>query len=149
MLADCAPIAFLATSDPGRARAFFRDALGLPLVGEDAFALVFETGGVALRVVTVPTVTPAPYTVLGWEVPDVAGALDALAAAGVAPERFPGLAQDARGVWASPSGARVAYFRDPDGNLLSISQLPESPGAGAGAGTAQAGAPALSNRGHG
>lgn len=141
MLADCPPVAFLATSDPARARTFFRDALGLRLVGEDAFALVFDAAGVALRVVTVAAVVPAPYTALGWEVPDVAETLAALGAAGVAPERFPGLAQDALGVWASPSGARVAYFRDPDGDLLSVTQAPEPPTVARG-GAARAGTPA-------
>lgn len=132
MLGNRPLIAFLATRDPARARAFYRDTLGLSLVGEDAFALVFDVCGVMLRVVTAADVVVAPYTVLGWEVPDAAAAAAALAAAGVMPERFAGLAQDAQGVWASPSGARIAWFKDPDGHVLSVMQ-PGPPGAGAGA----------------
>lgn len=128
MLAGLPPITFVATRDAARARAFYRDTLGLPLTGEDAFALVFDVGGVMLRVVTVPALTPAAHTVLGWAVPDVAAAAGALDRAGVAPERYPGLAQDARGVWAAPGGARIAWFKDPDGNVLSLTEFGAAPG---------------------
>lgn len=123
MLAGAPPIVFVATRDPARARAFYKGALGLPLAGEDAFALVFDAGGVMLRVVTVPDVVVAPYTVLGWRVPDVTQTVAALVRAGVAAERFAGLAQDAAGVWAAPSGTRIVWFKDPDGHLLSVTQF--------------------------
>ena len=122
MLGSAEPIAFVTVSTAARARAFYRDTLGLRLVSEDNFALVFETGGITLRVAIAARVTPAPYTVLGWQVPDIAAAVRALAAAGVQFERYPGMQQDELGVWRSPSGARVAWFKDPDGNTLSVSQ---------------------------
>jgi catechol 2,3-dioxygenase-like lactoylglutathione lyase family enzyme len=116
-------IAFVATRDPDRARTFYRDTLGLTLVSEDPFALVFDTPGVMLRVTTVPHVAAAAYTVLGWRVPDIVTASDDLRNAGVTFERYAGMRQDKRGVWKSPSGALVAWFKDPDGNTLSITQF--------------------------
>jgi catechol 2,3-dioxygenase-like lactoylglutathione lyase family enzyme len=116
-------IAFLATRDAGRAKAFFRDTLGLPLVSEDPFALVFDVHGTMLRVTPVKEVAAAKYTVLGWQVPDIAAAAKDLGEAGVQFERYTGMQQDELGVWKSPSGARVAWFKDPDGNTLSITQF--------------------------
>ena len=117
-------VAFVATRDPDRARAFYRDTLGLRLVAEQLpFALVFEANGTMLRVTVVRELVVAPYTVLGWDVPDVAATANALAAAGVKLERHPGMPQDELGIWTSPSGARVAWFKDPDGNTLSVTQF--------------------------
>ena len=115
-------IAFVATRDPDRAKTFYRDTLGLPLVSEDPFALVFDAHGTMLRVTTVPQVAVAAYTVLGWRVPNIVTAARDLQKAGVTFERYAGMRQDERGVWKSPSGALVAWFKDPDGNTLSITQ---------------------------
>ena len=114
-------MAFVGTRDSDRARTFYRDKLGLPLVFEDHFALQFDSGGVALRVARVPELTPAKYTVLGWVVPDIAAAVKALQQAGIVFERYE-FEQDELGIWTAPSGARVAWFKDPDGNILSLSQ---------------------------
>jgi catechol 2,3-dioxygenase-like lactoylglutathione lyase family enzyme len=116
-------IAFVATRDPDRARTFYRDTLGLTLVSEDPFALVFDAHGTMLRVTTVTHVAAAAYTVLGWRVPNIMTASNDLRNAGVTFERYAGMGQDERGVWKSPSGARVAWFKDPDGNTLSITQF--------------------------
>jgi catechol 2,3-dioxygenase-like lactoylglutathione lyase family enzyme len=116
-------MAFVATRDPIRARAFYRDTLGLELVSGDQFALVFDIGGTMLRVTTVQELTPAGYTVLGWQVQDVVGAAKSLQQNDVVFERYPGMVQDEHGIWKSPSGAMVAWFKDPDGNTLSITQF--------------------------
>jgi catechol 2,3-dioxygenase-like lactoylglutathione lyase family enzyme len=115
-------VAFVTVSNATRARAFYRDVLGLRLVSEDNFALVFDANGTMLRVAIASRVTAAPYTVLGWEIGDIATTVRQLAAAGVQFERYPGMQQDDLGIWQSPSGARVAWFKDPDGNTLSVSQ---------------------------
>jgi catechol 2,3-dioxygenase-like lactoylglutathione lyase family enzyme len=120
-------VAFVATVDPPRAKAFYADTLGLRLVSEDAFALAFEAGGTLLRVATVQALQPAGYTVLGWIVPDIQRAVRDLSDRHVRFERYDGMGQDEHGVWKAPSGARVAWFRDPDGNTLSITQLESSP----------------------
>jgi len=114
---------FVATSDPERARKFYGGTLGLRLIEEQApFALVYDVHGTMLRVTTVKTVNPAGYTVLGWKVPDASTAAKALSTAGVRFERYPGMEQDELGIWTAPNGAKVAWFKDPDGNTLSISQ---------------------------
>jgi catechol 2,3-dioxygenase-like lactoylglutathione lyase family enzyme len=124
MLGSSELVAFVATTDVDRARAFFRDTLGLALVEETPFALVFDAHGTQLRVTPVGEITPAPSTVLGWVVDDIGATVRALTTAGVRFERFTGMEQDDIGVWVSPSGARVAWFSDPDGNVLSVSQAP-------------------------
>ena len=116
-------IAFVATQDPARARAFYRETLGLRLVSEDPFALVFDVGGTMLRVTTVTEVSKANYTVLGWKVGDIIQAAKNLHKARIRLERYAGMQQDELGIWKSPSGARVAWFKDPDGNTLSITQF--------------------------
>jgi catechol 2,3-dioxygenase-like lactoylglutathione lyase family enzyme len=109
--------------DAERARTFYRDTLGLRLVSEDGFALTFDANGTMLRVSLVREVVAAPYTVLGWEVDDIAAKAKALMAAGVNLERYENfLKQDESGIWTAPGGTRVAWFKDPDGNLLSLSQ---------------------------
>ncbi len=116
-------IAFVATTDPRRAKAFYRDTLRLHLVSEDSFALVFDVAGTMLRVTTVQEVATAPYTVLGWQVPNIAVIVKSLQSAGVTLERYRGIPQDSLGIWTSPSGAKVAWFKDPDGNTLSVTQF--------------------------
>ena len=124
MLASSSIIAFVATLNADRARAFYRDTLGLPLVSEDPFALVFEVHGTMLRVSIVPELHAANYTVLGWKVDDIRGTIMELAAKGICFERYAFLQQDEHSVWTAPSGAQVAWFRDPEGNVLSLTQLP-------------------------
>jgi len=115
-------VAFAATTDAPRARAFYEAVLGLRFAGDDAFALVFDADGVQLRIQKVPQLTPHPHTVLGWSVPDIAAAVRELAAKGVTFERFPGLTQDQAGIWHSPSGAKVTWLKDPDGNVISLTE---------------------------
>ena len=125
MLGSAEIIAFVPTRDPARARGFYEDTLGLRFVSEDPFALVFDANGVAIRianVASVPSFTPAPFTILGWQVADVGRTVRELARRGVTFERFAGMEQDTIGVWRSPSGAQVAWFKDPDGNTLSVKQ---------------------------
>lgn len=124
LLGSNSVIGFVPTRDFASATTFFRDTLGLRLAATDDFALVFESGGTMIRVVKVGDFTPAPYTILGWQVQDVTAAVAALTGRGVVFERFPGLAQDPQGIWAAPGGARVAWFKDPAGNILSLSQHP-------------------------
>lgn len=116
-------VGFVGVRDAERTRTFYRDTLGLRLVSEDGFALTFDANGTMLRVSLVREVVAAPYTVLGWEVDDIVAKAKALAAAGVNLERYESfLKQDELGIWTAPGGTRVAWFKDPDGNLLSLSQ---------------------------
>src|SRR4030095_5316614 len=116
-------VAFVATTDPKRAKAFYRKTLGLRLVSEDGFALAFDAGGTMLRVAIVKTLQPAGYTILGWIVPDIAKAVRGLVKRGVVFQRYEGMPQDDLGIWSSPSGARIAWFTDPEGNTLSLTEL--------------------------
>jgi catechol 2,3-dioxygenase-like lactoylglutathione lyase family enzyme len=116
-------IAFAGTTDPDRARAFYRDTLGLELESESPYALVFRVGPTMLRVTVVEEVVAAPYAVLGWGVDDIAATVGDLRSRGVDFARFPSLDQDALGIWHAPSGARVAWFKDSDGNTLSVTQF--------------------------
>ena len=117
-------IAFVPTTDFAVAESFYGTTLGLRLVSRDDFALVFEAGGTMLRVVQVGTVAPAPYTILGWRVPRIRTTVTALKKRGISFERFPGMDQDSLGIWSAPGGAQVAWFKDPAGNVLSISSHP-------------------------
>ena len=120
-----APIAFVPTVKPEEARAFYEGTLGLRFVADDGFAMVFRMGagpGVMLRVVRVAEHTPVPYTVLGWEVLSIEDAVDKLVGKSVRFTRYPWFTQDERGIWMAPEGSRVAWFADPDGNTLSLSQ---------------------------
>lgn len=116
-------MAFVATSDAARARAFYVDVLGLRLVADEAFALVLDSGGVAVRVQKVAKVTPPPYTVLGWIVGDIDATMERLRAGGVRFESFGLPGQDERGLWTAGDGTRVAWFKDPNGNVLSLTQF--------------------------
>jgi catechol 2,3-dioxygenase-like lactoylglutathione lyase family enzyme len=124
MLGHSDLVAFVASSDLGRARAFYADTLGLLPVAEDPYACTFDAHGTTLRVSLVDDPTIAPYTVLGWSVPDIATTVRTLSAKGVVFERFEGMDQDLSGVWSAPGGALVAWFKDPDGNTLSVTQAP-------------------------
>jgi predicted enzyme related to lactoylglutathione lyase len=118
-------ISFAPTTDPARARAFYEGVLGLRLIAdEQPFALVFDANGIMLRVTTVPKLTPQQFTILGWRVADIEATADRLNAAGVEFQRYKGLNDsDPRGIWNSPSGARIAWFKDPDGNVLSLTEF--------------------------
>jgi catechol 2,3-dioxygenase-like lactoylglutathione lyase family enzyme len=122
MLKNSALIGFVATSKPDQAKAFYRDCLGLSLLDETPFAIVFESGQTQLRIQITDKVHAPPYTSLGWEVKNLSATVSALAGNGVTFELFDGLDQDDKGVWAAPGGARVVWLKDPDGNLLSITQ---------------------------
>lgn len=101
----------------------YRDLLGLRFVADEYVALVFESRGVMLRIQKVEQHAPFPYTALGWKVADITGTVTELTRKGARFERFAGMTQDELGIWASPSGARVAWFKDPDGNVLSLTEF--------------------------
>ena len=121
-LASAKIVAFVGTTQPESAKTFYGGTLGLRLVSEDGFALVFDANGVMLRVAKVREIAAAQYTVLGWEVSDILAKVKEMNQAGVQFERYSFPGQDELGIWTAPGGARVAWFKDPDGNLLSISQ---------------------------
>jgi predicted enzyme related to lactoylglutathione lyase len=122
-LAAAELVAFVATSDLAAARAFYGRGLGLALSGQSPIACTFDAGGTTLRVVAVALPTIAPYTVLGWTVADIAATIRELTARGVDFERLDGVEQDELGIWSAPGGALVAWFKDPDGNMLSLTQF--------------------------
>lgn len=115
-------VTFLIATKTDAAISFYRDALGLKFLRNDGFALVFDMDGVMLRIVSAKEFTPAQHTVLGWESTDIAATVDEIAAKGVAFTRYPNMGQDERGICTFPNGDKVAWFKDPDGNVLSISQ---------------------------
>lgn len=120
-------VAFVTIVDVARAKEFYRDRLGLYLVSEEPpFALVFDARGVMLRLSIAKELQPARGTVLGWQVPDICAAARDLQQAGIHFERYDRMKQDELGIWTSPSGAKVAWFKDPDGNILSLSEFPKS-----------------------
>jgi catechol 2,3-dioxygenase-like lactoylglutathione lyase family enzyme len=123
MLGNLPIVAFVATANPDAAQAFYQDVLGLSLTSRDGFALMFDAGGTALRVAIVDQFQPQPFTVLGWIVPDIASSARQLAERGVQFNRYEWMQPDDLGIWRSPSGAQVAWFPDPDGNTLSITQM--------------------------
>jgi catechol 2,3-dioxygenase-like lactoylglutathione lyase family enzyme len=112
--------AFVPTVDAARAKAFYMDVIGLKLVSEDDFGIELEANGSALRIAKVPEFTPYPFTSLGWVVEDVAAEIVKLNEKGVVFERFGFFEQDDLGIWVAPGGTEVAWFKDPDGNLLSL-----------------------------
>jgi catechol 2,3-dioxygenase-like lactoylglutathione lyase family enzyme len=119
------PILFAATTDSNRSRKFYEKALGLEFVSDSPFALVFRSGQVELRIQKVDRIPRINHTVLGWAVADIGKSVRHLARAGVQFKRYEGLEQDADGIWQSPSGARVAWFQDPDDNTLSLTEYPK------------------------
>jgi catechol 2,3-dioxygenase-like lactoylglutathione lyase family enzyme len=115
-------MAFVPTNDARRAREFYEGTLGLRFVSEDDFALVLDSSGTTVRVAKVHELSPAPFTILGWEVAGIKDIVEALQKKGVSFERYALATQDEGGIWTAPSGAKVAWFKDPDGNVLSISE---------------------------
>jgi predicted enzyme related to lactoylglutathione lyase len=125
-LAQFPIVAFVTIHDPERAKPFYRDVLGLTLVGEELpYALVFDCGGTMLRLAIDPQSQPIRGTVLCWRVNAIEQTVQALMEAGVVFERWDFMAQDKLGIWATPTGAKVAWFKDTEGNLLSVSQMPD------------------------
>ncbi len=124
MLAQCQPVTFILTRDRTKTKAFYGDLLGLPLRHEDDQALVYDLNGVPLRITTKIDHKPGPQTVLGWNVSDIVAIVTALRAKGVEFQTYGGFEQDELGIWNVPGGdARVAWFHDPDGNNLSLTQF--------------------------
>jgi len=124
MLSNCELIGIVPATDAARAKEFYESVLGLKFIEDDGFALVFQARHALIRIVKMPDFKPAPYTLLGWEVADIGDEVRELAAAGVAFERYAWFEQDERGIWTAPNGSKVAWFKDPDGNVLSVSQQP-------------------------
>jgi len=126
MLRDQKLKAYIPTVDPDRAKRFYVNLLGFNLLSEDYYGLELETNGSLLRISTVEHFNPHPFTVLGWGVDDLSSIITSLTRKGVAFERYNIIDQDKRGIWTSPDGTKVAWFRDPDGNLLSLSEYVDS-----------------------
>jgi catechol 2,3-dioxygenase-like lactoylglutathione lyase family enzyme len=121
MLGSINIVAFVPTKDFEKAKAFYVGILGLGFVKEDGFALVLDANGIMVRVAKAQF-TPAPFTILGWQVPNIEKIVRELQGKGVVFERFGFFEQDALGIWTAPTGDKVAWFKDPDGNVLSVSQ---------------------------
>jgi catechol 2,3-dioxygenase-like lactoylglutathione lyase family enzyme len=122
MLADCGIIAFIATAHPQQAKMFYSEVLGLRLMEDTPFALVFDANGTMLRIQKVETLSKGGYTVLGWHVGDINEAVERLRKRGIVFERYLGLLQDEQGIWNTPDGNKIAWFTDPDGNTLSLTE---------------------------
>ncbi|MGC1414459.1 MAG: VOC family protein [Candidatus Acidiferrum sp.] len=122
MLASMRMVGFLLTKDYDKARAFYEGKLGFEFVSQDQFALVVRAGENTIRIVKIPTFTPLQSTVLGWEVDDIETIVDWLAKRGVVSEKYPFVQDKERGIWMAPGGSKVAWFKDPDGNVLGVSQ---------------------------
>jgi catechol 2,3-dioxygenase-like lactoylglutathione lyase family enzyme len=125
-LAKNSPVGFIPTTKPEAARAFFEKTLGLRFESADQFAIVFRVGpaNMMLRVTIAPEFMPFPFTVFGWQVHDIVASVTELAGKGVEFTRYGFMEQDERGIWSGPGGTKVAWFRDPDGNTLSLSEHP-------------------------
>jgi catechol 2,3-dioxygenase-like lactoylglutathione lyase family enzyme len=122
MLASGKMAGFVLTNDYDKARAFYEGKLGFKFVSLDQFALVMETGQNKIRISKVPNFTPLQSTVLGWAVDDIEAVIAWLAKQGVATEKYPFVQDRERGIWTTPNGDKVAWFKDPDSNVLSVSQ---------------------------
>lgn len=123
MLETCDVIAFASTTDVLRAREFYEGCLGLRVTEVNAYACVFDAHGTMLRITAAAEVAHPGYTVLGWRVADIDDAITRLASRGVVFTRYEGMDQDARGVWTTPNGDQIAWFTDPDGNVLSLTEF--------------------------
>jgi catechol 2,3-dioxygenase-like lactoylglutathione lyase family enzyme len=123
MLASASPIAFLPSTDLDRSRQFFADRLGLAVEEVTPFACVVRVGTTMLRVTKVDQLHAQPFTVFGWEVLDIHAVVADLGGVGIPCVRYDGMDQDGAGVWTTPGGDRIAWFRDPDGNTLSLTQF--------------------------
>jgi catechol 2,3-dioxygenase-like lactoylglutathione lyase family enzyme len=122
MLSSSDIVAFVPIKDADKARAFYEGVLGLKFVKDDGFALVFDANGIMVRVAKVPQFTPAQFTILGWQVKEIEKVAADLQSKGVTFERYGFFKQDDLGIWTAPTGDKIGWFKDPDGNILSISQ---------------------------
>jgi predicted enzyme related to lactoylglutathione lyase len=125
MLSTSHLIIFAATSDEKKAKEFYEKTLGLTFVSGDQFALVFNVNGTMLRIQKVAKVEPHEYTALGWDVADIKKEVSELTKRGVKFARYEGMEQDEYGIWKAPSGGKIAWFTDPDGNIISLTQFKE------------------------
>ena len=124
MLGSARIMAFVPTLDIEKARSFYESVLGLRFLGQDPFALELDAGGIMVRITELPAFKPQPFTVLGWQVEDIEKTVVELKTKGVEFPQYGFTQQDPNGIWTAPSGARVAWFKDPDGNVLSVTQFP-------------------------
>jgi catechol 2,3-dioxygenase-like lactoylglutathione lyase family enzyme len=122
MLASMEMVGFLLTKDYEKARAFYEGNLGFEFVSLDQFALVMQAGKSMIRIVKVPDFTPLRSTVLGWKVNDIETMVDWLINRGVTFEKYPFVQDKERGIWTAPGGSKIAWFADPYGNVLSVSE---------------------------
>jgi len=122
MLGSTNIVAFVPIKDSEKSRAFYEGVLGLRFVKDDGFALVLEANGIMIRAARVKDFTPAQFTILGWQVPNIENIVRELVKKGVHFEIFGFFKQDDLGIWTAPTGDKVAWFKDPDGNILSVSQ---------------------------
>jgi catechol 2,3-dioxygenase-like lactoylglutathione lyase family enzyme len=125
MISESEVMGFIPTTDAVRAREFYEGVLGLQVLSDDSFALVVKSKGTFIRIVKLHELTPVPYTILGWRVQNIEEEVRTLHARGVTFTRYPGMAQSDLGVWTAPGGSKIVWFRDPDGNVLSLSQHPD------------------------
>ncbi len=123
MLSSETLVGFIATAAPGKSQAFYESTLGLQLLEDSPFALVFKAGSTTIRVQKVRRVERSGYTALGWQVSNIARTVEELAVRGVRFERYDGMNQNESGIWLTPDGSQVAWFKDPDGNTLSITEM--------------------------
>ena len=128
MLRDQKLKAFIPTVDPDKAKRFYVNLLGFDLLSEDYYGMELELNGSLLRIATVEQFKPHPFTVLGWEVDDLSSLITSLVRKGVVFEIYNIIDQDKSGIWNAPGGGKVAWFKDPDGNLLSLSEMGDSSG---------------------
>lgn len=124
MLNSAKVIGFIPSKNFKMAKSFYGKKLGLSLLSEDDYALVYSSGDTMLRIVKVESFDPAKYTILGWEIIKINNMVDDLRKKGVKFLRYPGMGQNQSGIWKAPSGARVAWFKDGDGNILSLTEYP-------------------------
>jgi catechol 2,3-dioxygenase-like lactoylglutathione lyase family enzyme len=122
-LASCDVMTFVATAKPAEARKFYQKVLGLRFIADEPYALVFDLNGIMLRIQKLQELAPARHTTMGWKVRDIRAAVIGLRKHSVEFQRFPRMQQDELGIWTSPSGAKVAWFQDPDGNTLSLTEF--------------------------
>ena len=122
MLNSAKLVGFLFTTDYDKARDFFEKKLGFEFVSQDQFALVVKAGEHNIRISKASKFTPQQGTVLGWEVSDIVAVVKWLASRGVQTEKYPFVPDKELGIWNAPGGAKVAWFKDPDGNVLSVGQ---------------------------
>jgi catechol 2,3-dioxygenase-like lactoylglutathione lyase family enzyme len=125
MLSDNKIKAFVPTTQPEKAKQFYLNILGLKLISEDDYALEFEGQGALLRIITVDKFEPHPFTILGWDVSDLAILIKSLNQLGVEFEKYNSFNQDNLGIWISPNKVKIAWFKDPDGNILSLTEMPK------------------------